>query len=65
MLAKAAYGLGHVDVPPDFDAVANYRHVTKWAAQLNRPSSRSDRRASDAGSALHLPAGTEDRAWHA
>jgi acetolactate synthase-1/2/3 large subunit len=29
------YGRGHVGVPPDFDAVANFRHVTKWAAQLN------------------------------
>jgi enoyl-CoA hydratase/carnithine racemase len=29
------------------------------------PSSRSDRRASVAGSAPHLPAGTEDRPWRA
>ena len=28
--------LSRVEVPPSFDAVRNYRHVTKWAARINR-----------------------------
>lgn len=38
ILALPAHaGRRHVGVPPDFDPVANFHHVTKWSAHLNGP----------------------------
>ena len=30
-------GSHRLDVPPEFDAVRNYQHVTKWVARINTP----------------------------
>ncbi len=35
LLLPGQAGLDRVAVPPEFDAVSNYRGVTKWAAQAN------------------------------
>jgi acetolactate synthase-1/2/3 large subunit len=37
LLIPGQAGRDRVSVPPEFDAVSNYRGVTKWAAQANLP----------------------------
>ncbi len=35
LFLPGGFPLAHNDIPPNFHAVDNYRHITKWSAQVN------------------------------